>query len=143
MVQTMSAYLTFDDGPIYPNTERVLEILADFEVSATFFMVGRNVDANTELAARVVQEGHAVANHSYSHPDLTTLNQQAASNEIGLTQLAISNATGVWPTIMRPPYGSSNQSVDQLIENWDLRKVLGGTSVRQSSTTHTTFSYTG
>jgi peptidoglycan-N-acetylglucosamine deacetylase len=62
----MSAYLTFDDGPIYPNTERVLEILADFEVSATFFMVGRNVDANPQLAARVVQEGHAVANHSYT-----------------------------------------------------------------------------
>ena len=116
----MSAYLTFDDGPIYPNTERVLEILADFEVAATFFMVGRNVDANPALAARVVQEGHAVGNHSYSHPDLTTLNQQAASNEIGLTQRAIWNATGVWPTIMRPPYGSSNQSVDQLIENWGL-----------------------
>jgi peptidoglycan-N-acetylglucosamine deacetylase len=120
----MSAYLTFDDGPMYPNTERVLEILADFEVAATFFMVGQNVDANTELAARVIQEGHAVGNHSYSHPDLTTLNQQAASNEIGLTQRAIWNATGVWPTIMRPPYGSSNQSVDQLIENWNLRKVL-------------------
>ena len=120
----MSAYLTFDDGPMYPNTERVLEILADFEVSATFFMVGRNVAANPQLAARVVREGHAVGNHSYSHPDLTTLNQQAASNEIGLTQRAIWNATGVWPTIMRPPYGSSNQSVDLLIENWDLRKVL-------------------
>ena len=60
----MSAYLTFDDGPMYPNTERVLEILADFEVAATFFMVGRNVDANTELAARVVQEGHAVGTGS-------------------------------------------------------------------------------
>jgi peptidoglycan/xylan/chitin deacetylase (PgdA/CDA1 family) len=120
----MSAYLTFDDGPIYPNTERVLEILADFEVAATFFMIGQNVEANPALAARVVQEGHAVGNHSYSHPDLTTLNDQAASNEIGLTQRAIWNATGVWPTIMRPPYGSSNQSVDQLIENWDLRKVM-------------------
>jgi peptidoglycan-N-acetylglucosamine deacetylase len=108
----MSAYLTFDDGPMYPNTERVLDILADFEVPATFFMVGQNVDANPELAARVVQEGHGVRNHSYSHTDLTTLNQQAASNEIGLTQRAIWNATGVWPTIMRPPYGSSNQSVD-------------------------------
>jgi peptidoglycan-N-acetylglucosamine deacetylase len=120
----MSAYLTFDDGPIYPNTERVLEILADFEVAATFFMIGQNVEANPALAARVVQEGHAVGNHSYSHPDLTTLNDQAASNEMGMTQRAIWDATGVWPTIMRPPYGSSNQSVDQLIENWDLRKVL-------------------
>jgi peptidoglycan/xylan/chitin deacetylase (PgdA/CDA1 family) len=66
----MSAYLTFDDGPMYPNTERVLEILADFEVPATFFVIGQNVDANPELAARVVQEGHAIGNHSYSHPDL-------------------------------------------------------------------------
>ncbi len=104
----MSTYLTFDDGPVYPNTERVLEILADFELPATFFMVGQNVDANPELAARVVQEGHAIGNHSYSHSDLTTLNQQAASNEIGLTQRGIWNATSVWPTIMRPPYGSSN-----------------------------------
>jgi peptidoglycan/xylan/chitin deacetylase (PgdA/CDA1 family) len=120
----MSAYLTFDDGPMYPNTERVLEILADFEVPATFFVVGQNVNANPELAARVVQEGHAIGNHSYTHPDLTTLNQQAASNQLGMTQRAIQNATGVWPTIMRPPYGSSNRSVDQLIENWNLRKVL-------------------
>jgi peptidoglycan/xylan/chitin deacetylase (PgdA/CDA1 family) len=104
----MSTYLTLDDGPVYPNTERVLEILADFELPATFFMVGQNVDANPELAARVVQEGHAIGNHSYSHSDLTTLNQQAASNEIGLTQRGIWNATSVWPTIMRPPYGSSN-----------------------------------
>ena len=112
----MSAYLTFDDGPMYPNTERVLEILADFEVPATFFVVGQNVNANPELAARVVQEGHAIGNHSYTHPDLTTLNQQAASNQLGMTQRAIWNATGVWPTIMRPPYGSSNASVDQLIK---------------------------
>ncbi len=120
----MCAALTFDDGPMYPNTERVLEILADFEVSATFFVTGQNVDANPELAARVVREGHAIGNHSYSHPDLTTLNQQAASGQLGMTQRAIWNATGVWPTIMRPPYGSSNASVDQLIANWDLRKVL-------------------
>ena len=120
----MSAYLTFDDGPMYPNTERVLEILADFEVPATFFVTGQNVDANPELAARVVQEGHAIGNHSYSHLDLTTLNQQAASNQLGMTQRAIWNATGVWPTIMPPPYGSSNASVDQLIKNWNLRKVL-------------------
>jgi peptidoglycan/xylan/chitin deacetylase (PgdA/CDA1 family) len=102
----------------------VLEILADFEVAATFFVTGQNVAANPELAARVVQEGHAVGNHSYSHPDLTTLNDQAASDQIGMTQRAIWDATGVWPTIMRPPYGSSDQRIDQLIEDWDLRKVL-------------------
>ena len=63
--------------------ERVLEILVDFEVSATFLVTGQNVDANLELATRVVQEGHAVGNHSYSHPDLTALNQQAASTSLG------------------------------------------------------------
>ena len=120
----MSAYLTFDDGPIYPNTERVLEILADFEVPATFFVTGQNVAANPELARRAVQEGHAIGNHSYSHPDLTTLNQQAVNNQIGMTQRAIWDAAGVWPTIMRPPYGASNASVDQIIESWNLRKVL-------------------
>ena len=93
-----SVYLTFDDGPMYPNTERVLEILADFEVPATFFVVGQNVNANPELANRVVQEGHAIGNHSYTHPDLTTLNQQAASNQLGMTQRAIRNARGErWP----------------------------------------------
>jgi peptidoglycan/xylan/chitin deacetylase (PgdA/CDA1 family) len=102
----------------------VLDILADFEVKTTFFVVGQYVDANPKLAARVVQESHAIGNHSYTHLDLTTLNLQATSNEIGMTQRAIWNAAGVWPTIMRPPYGSPNESVDQLIENWDLTKVL-------------------
>jgi peptidoglycan/xylan/chitin deacetylase (PgdA/CDA1 family) len=120
----MSVYLTFDDGPRYPNTERVLDILADFEVAATFFVVGQNVEASPELAARVVEVGHAIGNHSHSHPDLTILGDEAVSNEIGMTQRAIRDATGVWPTLMRPPYGSSDERVDRLIEDWQLRKVL-------------------
>ena len=60
-------YLTFDDGPIPECTPQVLDILAQYGVKATFFMVGENVERYPELLARVREEGHAVGNHTYHH----------------------------------------------------------------------------
>ena len=61
------AYITFDDGPIPEVTPRVLDILKQYGVKATFFMVGENIDKYPDLYRRVIAEGHAVGNHTYHH----------------------------------------------------------------------------
>src|SRR6266850_7139893 len=66
-MDTRAVALTFDDGPS-PDTERILDVLRAHEASATFFMVGREVESFPGIAQRVAAEGHGVGNHSYSHP---------------------------------------------------------------------------
>ena len=62
-------YLTFDDGPTLGVTDKVLSILDDFNAKATFFCLGKNVAQQPELFQRIIEEGHSVGNHSYSHPN--------------------------------------------------------------------------
>lgn len=90
------AYLTFDDGPTTSITPKVLDILKEENVKATFFVIGKSVDANPEIVKRAYEEGHYIANHTYSH-DNATLYQSSESfiNEIKKTDLAIGNAIGV------------------------------------------------
>src|SRR5258706_14205812 len=96
--------LTFDDGPS-PDTELLLDVLAAHKASATFFMVGREVESFPGIAQRVVAEGHEVGNHSYSHPSY--LFQRAAEThaQIRRTQSVIAETIGVRPQVARPPYG--------------------------------------
>lgn len=102
--------LTFDDGP-GPYTARLLGHLARAGARATFFMLGQKVRPYAALLRRMVAEGHEVANHSWSHPDLTHLSSAAIRSQVGRTQEAIHQATGVKPKVFRPPYGSTNARV--------------------------------
>ena len=65
--RTRTVYLTFDDGPIPEVTPKVLEILDRYDVKATFFMVGENIDKHPDVFAQVVQAGHSIGNHTYNH----------------------------------------------------------------------------
>ncbi|MHC5228360.1 polysaccharide deacetylase family protein [Enterococcus sp. LJL99] len=107
--------LTFDDGPNPATTPRLLDILKEKGVTATFFMLGQNVSQNEELAKRVYDEGHEVASHSFSHPNLTTLDAATISDQVNNTDKAIYNATGTLPTDFRPPYGAVNKDVAEII----------------------------
>lgn len=98
------AALTFDDGPS-PDTARILDILRDKEVRATFFLCGASVERYPELARRIAAEGHALGNHTYSHPYLHLMSRSAIAAEIDLTQDAIEKVTGVRPAYFRPPHG--------------------------------------
>ena len=116
--------LTFDDGPD-PNTTRQLQkILRQNNVRATFFILGQKVAGNEEFLCELRDEGHQLANHSWSHPDLTKLTPDQVHAEVANTQQAILNATGTLPTILRPPYGASNARVAQAaglpIVNWTV-----------------------
>ena len=103
--------LTFDDGPREGNTERILEALDAVDGRATFFMVGTNVENYPDTVAAVAEQGSELANHSYDHPQLTTLGTSGAMEQINKTNGLIAGITGITPTIGRPPYGSINNDI--------------------------------
>lgn len=98
--------LTFDDGPSPGVTDRVLTELQKRHLRATFFLIGAKVDASPQLARRIVDEGHDVANHTYTHPRLSGLSDSAVEQQLSRAQDAILRATGVTPVWFRPPYGA-------------------------------------
>lgn len=90
------AYLTFDDGPTTKATGKILDVLKQENVKATFFVVGKHVKEHPELVKREYEEGHYIANHGYNHDNkLLYKNMDSFKNEIILTDLEISKAIGI------------------------------------------------
>lgn len=102
--------ITFDDGP-GTETPRLLQELAARGVLATFFLVGNRVGANAATARAIADAGHAIGNHTWSHPDLTKVDEATRLSEIDRTTQAITEATGRRPTSVRPPYGAIDDAV--------------------------------
>lgn len=97
--------MTFDDGPHAKNTPRLLDMLKERNIKATFFMVGECAAEYPQIVKRIAAEGHEVASHSWSHPLLSKMSDEAVREQLRKTHDAIVNACGVAPKIMRPPYG--------------------------------------
>ena len=115
--------LAFDDGPT-PNTNLVLDALRAAHLRATFFVIGYNVALYPEIARRIVAEGHTIGNHTYDHPDLTTLSASQIDWEIRSNSDLIEQITGVRPKVLRPPYGATNDLVRTRIAANGLYEVL-------------------
>ena len=98
--------MTFDDGPSEKLTAKLLDLLAARHIKATFFVIGQNAAEHPELLKRAAREGHEIANHSWSHPNLGKMSDDSVRRELKKTDDEIANACGVRPTLMRPPYGS-------------------------------------
>jgi len=98
--------LTFDDGPAEGFTEQVLAILREYNVPATFFVCGKNVEEHPDLLRRIVAEGHAIGNHTYSHLFVYFKSRRRIAEEIDRTQAIIEKVVGFRPAIFRPPYGA-------------------------------------
>lgn len=98
--------MTFDDGPSGPNTPRLLDLAAKKHIKLTFFLIGENAARYPQLVQRELAEGHQVGNHSYTHPDLAKMSDDAVRAEIQKTQDAIIGASGYKPVLFRPPYGA-------------------------------------
>jgi peptidoglycan-N-acetylglucosamine deacetylase len=109
--------MTFDDGPSAENTPRLLEILKQRNIKATFFLIGQNVVSNPDLVRRILAEGHEIGNHSWTHPQLSKLSDDRVTAEITKTQDAIKDAGGFTPTLLRPPYGAITPRQREWIEN--------------------------
>ncbi|MCM8782265.1 MAG: polysaccharide deacetylase family protein [Candidatus Omnitrophica bacterium] len=103
--------LTFDDGPNEPYTFQILNILKAYNIKATFFLIGKNVESYPEIVKRIAKEGHSIGNHTYSHPDLMLRMKFQIEKQIKSCEEAIVKTAGVRPYLFRPPYGLDNHLV--------------------------------
>ena len=122
--------LTFDDGPDGIYTPLVLDVLREYNVPATFFLIGQNVQKYPEVTQRIIDEGHIIGNHSWSHPRLSEATARDLTAEMKKTEDILEVTTGLRTMLMRPPYGAVNQeALEQLIEmdyyiiNWSVDSV--------------------
>lgn len=102
--------LTFDDGP-GPYTERLLNCLEKNDAVATFFVVGSSVNSYQSTVKRAYKLGCEIGNHSWDHPQLTSLGADGLYGQISRTNSVVKSATGQNPTVLRPPYGAYNSFV--------------------------------
>jgi peptidoglycan-N-acetylglucosamine deacetylase len=97
--------MTFDDGPHATNTPKLLEMAAKRHIKLTFFVLGECVEQNPTVLQREVAEGHEIGNHSWSHPNLAKLSDEAVHSQLQRTEDIIVKTAGLKPKLMRPPYG--------------------------------------
>jgi peptidoglycan/xylan/chitin deacetylase (PgdA/CDA1 family) len=98
--------MTFDDGPHATLTPKLLDMLAARRLKATFFIIGQNAVEYPDIMKRIVRDGHELANHSWSHPNLAKMGDDGVRSQMQKTDDAITAAAGKRTTLMRPPYGS-------------------------------------
>ncbi|MFC7220119.1 polysaccharide deacetylase family protein [Streptomyces polyrhachis] len=97
--------LTFDDGPHPSQTPAILRILRRYDTRATFFVIGQNIPANRDVLKAVVDDGHVVGNHSYTHPQLDLMGTARVRRELTRTCEVVEREVGAGPRLARAPYG--------------------------------------
>ena len=115
--------LTFDDGPD-ETTEQILDVLNQFQVKATFFVVGENCRMRPEVLVRISKEGHEIGNHTYKHPKFRGKTKEQIGQEIAETNKTISDIIGREPVLFRPPGGTVNNNVVEAAKEPQVRIVL-------------------
>lgn len=115
--------LTFDDGPNY-NTNKVLDILEENNVPATFFVLGNRIKGNENILKRMVSSKMEIGNHTFNHLLLTKYKEDKVKSEINDTSNLIFEVTGKYPTLLRPSYGSCNKMIKRIVDTpiiiWDI-----------------------
>lgn len=122
-------YLTFDDGPHPPETERVLDVLRERGAKATFFLIGSKVSGNEAVLRRMLEEGHALGLHTYSHAGtfpLLSFDKMLADVNEG--KRAVESVAGKKISLFRPPFGVTNPTIAKVVRilglqtvGWDVR----------------------
>ena len=122
--------LTFDVSWGLDNTEKILQILDEYNVKATFFLVGAWAEDNTDMVKKIHDRGHEIANHSTKHPDMTKISRERIIKEVEITDAKIMELTGESSNIFRCPSGTYNDNViDTLKEinhyciQWDVDSI--------------------
>ena len=116
--------LTYDDGPNPPYTDRILDVLREERVPATFFVVGRAAAAYPATLRRIVAEGHALGNHTWDHAHLIVQSRAAMRAELERTNATIGRITGRRTTLMRPPFGARDFAVIAVARSLGYRVVM-------------------
>ena len=115
--------ITYDDGP-GAETNRLLDKLKAKNAHASFMVLAPNADQHPELLKRMKAEGHTIGNHTKSHRQLNTLSPEQVSQEIDAGNAAIKKATGQSTRWVRPPYGATNATVDQVTRDKGVSQAL-------------------
>lgn len=108
--------LTFDDGPHPVYTEQVLEVLETEGASATFFILGQNVEGHEDLVKEIDARGHLIGNHTFHHVQITSLPPDQAYDEIQQTSDLIRELTGKGTEYVRPPFGTWNEGLEDRLD---------------------------
>ncbi|WP_314220454.1 polysaccharide deacetylase family protein [Streptomyces zaehneri] len=127
--------LTFDAGPS-ENSARLLDILKERQVPATFFLLGRrHIEKYPELVTRMAAEGHEVASHTWDHKILTRITPEEIREELRRPNDEIERLTGRRPTLMRPPQGRTDETVHDICRELGLAEVLWTVTAKDYTTT--------
>ena len=122
--------LTFDDGPHPRYTPLILDILEEFEIKATFFAVGSNVEAYSELVKRIAAEGHELGNHTYYHNHMAKMSLEELTQDINRCNDAIEKITGKRPRYFRPPEGVCTKNVQEICSATNTTIVMWSVDTR-------------
>ncbi|MGY5008786.1 bifunctional polysaccharide deacetylase/glycosyltransferase family 2 protein [Streptomyces sp. 900105755] len=122
-VPSKTIALTFDDGPNPTYTPQVLKILKQYDVPATFFLVGSMVSRYPGIVKTMVRQGNEVGIHTFTHVDLSYQSDARINREMQQTQLALAGAAGITTTLFRAPYSSETDAIDNY--SWPVYKKLG------------------
>ncbi|MBM7690712.1 delta-lactam-biosynthetic de-N-acetylase [Peribacillus deserti] len=115
--------LTFDDGPEDVYTPQILNILKSKNIKATFFAMGQQVKAYPDLLKRINSEGHAIGNHTWYHPNITSLTDSQLIQTVQSTTDEIEKVTGVKTNFFRPPYGAINDNQIDTLNNLGYQSI--------------------
>lgn len=113
--------LTFDDGPVYPFTAQILDILDRHGVKASFFCIGENVQRHPELAREIVRRGHTLGNHTQTHATLMLAGTRTVAREVDEAQATIRDGCGMEPAFFRCPKGYKSPIVARVLRRRRLR----------------------
>jgi peptidoglycan-N-acetylglucosamine deacetylase len=120
--------LTYDDGPNDPHTLRLLEVLTRHNVKATFFLIGRYVEQRPDIVRDVVNAGHIVGNHTFSHPNLIIASAKQTRSQLQDCQQAITQAIGQHSPLFRPPFGGRRPGTLGIARSLGLVPVMWNVS---------------
>ena len=116
--------LTYDDGPNDPHTLRLLEVLAKHEAKATFFLIGKHVQQQPNIARAIAQAGHTIGNHTFTHPLLIFKSADEIRRELSACRAAIQDAVGQHSNLFRPPFGGRRPATLRIARGLGLEPVM-------------------
>lgn len=122
--------LTFDDGPHPRYTEEILSILAEYKITATFFIIGVNAELYPEELQKIVDSGCEIGNHTYSHAKMTTMKEEDLEKQILQCENTIYRLTGIRPCLFRPPEGVVSDGLKHIISTNHYNVVLWSIDTR-------------
>ncbi|MBE6728057.1 MAG: deacetylase [Ruminococcaceae bacterium] len=115
--------ISFDAAWGNDDTEQLINILAEYDVPATFFVVGAWVDKYPESVKQLSDAGHQIQNHSNTHPYMSSLSAEQIVNELESCNKKIENVTGVKPTLLRPPYGDYDNCLIETTQSLGMNTI--------------------